>query len=49
VGGISIQVYAEQIGVDLTEAVKSRIDDRVGHAAYRIIEGKGATCYGIGA
>lgn len=33
----------------MTEDLKSRIDDEVRKAAYRIIEGKGATYYGIGA
>lgn len=49
VGGISIRDYATQIGLDVTEEMKSQIDDGVRHAAYRIIEGKGATYYGIGA
>jgi L-lactate dehydrogenase len=49
VGGVSIQDYAIQMGMDLTEEIKSQIDDGVRHAAYRIIEGKGATYYGIGA
>jgi L-lactate dehydrogenase len=37
------------MGTGLTEAMKSQIDDGGRHAAYRIIEGKGATYYGIGA
>ncbi len=49
VGGVSIQDYARQMGVGLTEEMKLQIDDGVRHAAYRIIEGKGATHYGIGA
>ena len=49
VGGVSIQDYARQMGVSLTEEKKSQIDDGVRHAAYRIIENKGATYYGIGA
>lgn len=40
---------AEQLGVPLTEEVRARIDTGVRRAAYRIIEGKGATWYGIGA
>jgi len=48
VGGVSIRDYARQIGVNVEEG-KSQIDDGVRHAAYRIIEGKGATYYGIGA
>jgi L-lactate dehydrogenase len=48
-GGISIQDYAKQVGVELTEERKSQIDDGVRRAAYRIIDNKGATYYGIGA
>lgn len=47
-GGVSLLDFAEQSGRSLTEEVKSRIDDGVRKAAYRIIEGKGATYYGIG-
>jgi L-lactate dehydrogenase len=49
VGGVTIQDYARQMGVSLTEERKSQIDDGVRRAAYRIIENKGATYYGIGA
>jgi L-lactate dehydrogenase len=49
VGGVPVAEFAEQIGCRLTDDVKSRIDDGVRRAAYRIIEGKGATYYGIGA
>jgi L-lactate dehydrogenase len=48
-GGVSIQDYARQMGVGLTQEMKLKIDDGVRRAAYRIIEGKGATYYGIGA
>jgi L-lactate dehydrogenase len=37
------------MGVGLTEERKLEIDEGVRHAAYRIIENKGATYYGIGA
>jgi len=49
VGGLPIGDFAEQIGRNLTDGVKSRIDRGVRRAAYRIIEGKGATYFGIGA
>jgi len=49
VGGVSIHDYATQMGVSLTKERKSQIDDGVRRAAYRIIENKGATYYGIGA
>jgi len=49
VGGVPLLDFAKQSGCPLTHEVKSRIDDGVRRAAYRIIEGKGATYYGIGA
>jgi L-lactate dehydrogenase len=48
-GGIPLREFAEQIGRPVTEEVRGRIDEGVRHAAYRIIKGKGATYYGIGA
>ena len=48
-GGVPIAEFANQIGRPLTEAARSAIDDGVRRAAYRIIEGKGATWFGIGA
>lgn len=49
VGGVKVEEFAAQIGRPLTDDVRARIDDGVRNAAYRIIEGKGATYYGIGA
>ncbi len=49
IGGVSLSQVAEQMGHPLTDDVKAGIDDGVRRAAYRIIEGKGATYYGIGA
>jgi len=49
VGGVPIIDYAEQFGHPITGDVKATIDEGVRRAAYRIIEGKGATYYGIGA
>jgi L-lactate dehydrogenase len=49
IGGVPLLDFAAQMGRPLGDAIKSRIDDGVRHAAYRIIEGKGATYYGIGA
>lgn len=45
---VAIEDFAEQRNVPLDDAVKARIDDEVRNAAYRIIEGKGSTYYGIG-
>jgi L-lactate dehydrogenase len=49
VGGVPLEEFAEQIGRPLSDEDKTGIDDGVRQAAYRIIEGKGATYYGIGA
>ncbi|MGD8990422.1 MAG: L-lactate dehydrogenase [Desulfobacterales bacterium] len=49
VGGVPVEEFAAQIGRPITEKIKAKIDDDVRNAAYRIIEGKGATYYGIGA
>jgi L-lactate dehydrogenase len=49
VGGVPVAEFAAQIGRPITEEIKAKIDDGVRNAAYRIIEGKGATYYGIGA
>ncbi len=49
VGGVPILDFAQQAGRPLTEKAKTRIDEGVRRAAYRIIEGKGATYHGIGA
>lgn len=46
---VDLASFAEQIGVPLTEKIRAEIDDNVRNAAYKIIEGKGATYYGIGA
>lgn len=49
VGGTRLQDFAAEIGRPVSQEVAQRIDDGVRQAAYRIIEGKGATYYGIGA
>ena len=49
VGGVPLPDFAQQIGRYLTDEVIARISDGVRSAAYRIIEGKGATYFGIGA
>ncbi|MBR4106471.1 MAG: L-lactate dehydrogenase [Alphaproteobacteria bacterium] len=46
-GTLPLSVLAEKSGCNLSSEVKSKIEDDVRNAAYRIIEGKGATCYGI--
>ena len=49
IGGVPLIDFAQQIGHPLTNDVQEKIDDSVRNAAYRIIEGKGATYHGIGA
>ncbi|UCD77487.1 MAG: L-lactate dehydrogenase [Desulfobacterales bacterium] len=49
IGGVSLLDFAQQIGRPITDSIRSEIDDSVRNAAYRIIEGKGATYFGIGA
>ena len=49
VGAVPLEEAAVHRRAPLTDAVQARIDEGVRRAAYRIIEGKGATYYGIGA
>lgn len=49
VGGLPLIDFAEQTGRTFAEEDRVRIDHGVRRAAYRIIDGKGATYYGIGA
>lgn len=48
VGGIPLDAFLKRSGVALNEEGRQQIDHGVRHAAYHIIEGKGATYYGIG-
>lgn len=47
VGGVGIDEFTAQRGIAFGEAERARIDEGVRNAAYRIIEGKGATYYGV--
>ncbi len=49
IGAIPLDDFCRMRGLTLDEATRRRIDEGVRNAAYRIIEGKGATYYGIGA
>jgi len=49
VGGVNLEEFARQSGKALDKETMERIDVGVRRAAYRIIEGKKATYYGIGA
>ncbi len=48
IGGIPLEEFCVVQGEEVDEAARRRIDDEVRNAAYHIIEGKGATYYGIG-
>ncbi|MEM1065404.1 MAG: L-lactate dehydrogenase [Pseudomonadota bacterium] len=48
-GSVELSSFAAQVGAPITASVRERIDGGVRRAAYTIIEGKGATWYGIGA
>lgn len=48
VAGLPLEAFARMRGVDLSDAVRKDIDEKVRRAAYTIIAGKGATYYGIG-
>lgn len=49
VGGTSLEKYVQHRNIPWTPAIQSAIDEQVRNAAYTIIEGKGATYYGVGA
>lgn len=49
VAGLPLKEFAVQSRCALTDAVREQIDEGVRRAAYHIIEGKGATYFGIGA
>lgn len=48
VAGIPLEDFCEERGITLNDEVRASIDANVRRAAYHIIEGKGATYYGIG-
>ena len=48
IANIPLDEFCRQRDVVLDDAVRARIDENVRRAAYHIIEGKGATYYGIG-
>lgn len=49
VGGMPLAEFCAMRGIRLDDEERARIDTAVRRAAYSIIEGKGATYYGIGA
>jgi L-lactate dehydrogenase len=48
VGGMPLAAFARLRGITVPEPVRQDIDAKVRRAAYTIIDGKGATYYGIG-
>ena len=48
VGGLPLDGFCRQQGITFDDNVRQQIDHGVRRAAYSIIEGKGATYYGIG-
>jgi L-lactate dehydrogenase len=47
ISGVPFEDFVEYRNVEFNEDVKNRIDDGVRNAAYKIINGKGSTYYGI--
>ena len=48
IAGVSLDEFCRLQSCELTDAIRQDVDTRVRRAAYQIIEGKGATYYGIG-
>jgi L-lactate dehydrogenase len=49
VGGVALADFIKFRNVEFNEKIKKEMDSSVRNAAYKIIEGKGSTYYGIGA
>jgi L-lactate dehydrogenase len=49
VGGVALSDFVKFRNVEFNEQIKKEMDSSVRNAAYKIIEGKGSTYYGIGA
>lgn len=48
VAGLPLDEFCAQRGIKINQSIRAQIDQSVRGAAYSIIEGKGATYYGIG-
>ncbi|GAB4180045.1 MAG: L-lactate dehydrogenase [Calditrichia bacterium] len=48
IGGVPLEDFIYHRKIEFNDMVKAAIDDGVRNAAYKIIEGKGSTYYGIG-
>jgi L-lactate dehydrogenase len=47
VGGVPLLEFCNRRNIAMNDEIRAQIDDGVRNAAYRIIEGKGATYYGV--
>lgn len=47
IGGVPLEDFIAYRNIEFNEAIKNKIDDGVRNAAYKIIEGKGSTYYGV--
>jgi L-lactate dehydrogenase len=48
IGGMNLEDFCNRLDICFDDVPKKEIDDQVRNAAYRIIDGKGATYYGVG-
>jgi L-lactate dehydrogenase len=48
IGGMPLDAFARQRGIAISDELRQQVDQKVRRAAYTIINGKGATYYGIG-
>jgi L-lactate dehydrogenase len=47
IGGVPLEDFIAYRNIEFNEEIKNKIDDGVRNAAYKIIEGKGSTYYGV--
>lgn len=47
IGGVPLEDFLAYRKIEFNEKIKNKIDDGVRNAAYKIIEGKGSTYYGV--
>lgn len=47
IGGVTLEDFIAYRHIEFNDEIKNKIDDGVRNAAYKIIEGKGSTYYGI--
>ena len=47
IGGVPLEDFIAHRNIEFNEDIKNKIDDDVRNAAYKIIEGKGSTYYGV--